>query len=1101
MTGGRFRQAGACGRTRAEADPKSVNAWRVDVMEDEEEEEDDTDDATGGGEADYLYSWSIEEPRPSFLVPPSQDMRAGSGAVGAAAAGRGARDGVQASRRAHALVSSTALGLDGMDAAGPTELRSRQRRGELGNPISFVLSNPCTGPSCMLVLASGAMIAGQTYVVSLTVTERSSGRRQHASLLVPVLVPPSSGLVTVSPLSGIALETRFELRADGWATEAENLPLSYVFYAVNWIHGSEAPIASQITTSTVLPLPAGDPAKGGLLGLRVRVFDSSGVYALASGFATVTLPPVSAGADGGRRNSESEDMTVQEVFEMCSIVEAHLENQLAAAILDADIDLAHHLIISLAAMLAASSERDPCRHATTFAEVPQWCVNLLVRRQSLRFRLLFNLEKANQTQTLIPSAIEGQAAAMVAITDKPMEMDSSLKLFAVRFLLKAIASVHAHPSVNSEAITQTYGQVLHNIIRSFYAEDPVVYIATVEELRAGSSGARRQGGSTPDETTPGEHPTEHMARSLESTLSESSELWAQARQRWSASEASGRYLGRAEDMPAATRASEQSAFMEGLPRRVAEAREIIYDIMKAMSGISSLSTRQHVPGQTPAMVSTDSFECKTLRVSVAAFRGLEVSDVSEAIMLTLPHDLFEAAALEPDADQVDIMLTTWNIASIPLPRPQGFSGTVREDFLSTVFSIEVRKAWSDANIRFERLATPLRASIVAARSLDMTRDPATGRGLVFAPVTWSWPDFIWAVDGAVQTSQHTNAAGAVVVAADVRLLAHLSIINKMSGCDSIPESPTVIDACNVCGGDNSSCSGCDGIPNTGRDRNCSGHGSCGYTTCSCSAFYFGTLCETYCSDANTCSGHGACNASSGIPCSCAAGWITVADLKDSGPYCTFSVDESLSNAAVNLLQDTTARLLIIIIPAVVACVCIVCVVRVVRKERAKFRKGQDLMVDIDDKKEHHADEDPEPEAIDILPPDDEAHSDMVDLAPYHAKRCADLQEPRKGFVLAVSEQAMLWPKGTKEAHVSSQQRLQSMLHHDKMPEKKLMKYLERGPKASAAQNGDSSKGRPTSGHADGESDQPKLRSSQHKSFKSRLTSSKDDPDCLEEIAV
>jgi len=447
------------------------------------------------------------------------------------------------------------------------------------------------------------------------------------------------------------------------------------------------------------------------------------------------------------------------------------------------------------------------------------------------------------------------------------------------------------------------------------------------------------------------------------------------------------------------------------------------------------------------------------------------------------------------------MLTTWSIESIPLPRPQGISGTVRADLLSTTFSIEVRKALSDANIRFGTFATPLRASIVAARSLDLTRDPATGRGLVFAPVLWSWPDFIWDITGAVQTSQRTNAGGSMVIAADVRFLAHLSIINKMSGCDSIPESPTVIDACSVCGGDNSSCSGCDGIPNTGRDRNCSGHGRCGDQTCSCSAYYFGTLCETYCSDLNTCSGHGACNSSSGIPCSCEAGWMTVADLRETGPYCTFSADEPLSSAATYLLQDATARLLIIIIPALLACACIVCVVRVVRKERAKFRKSQDLMVDIGIEKERHAHEDPEPEAIDISPPDDEAHRDMLDLAPFHAKRCADLQEPHKAVVLAVSEQAMLWPEGTKEAHIASQNRLQSMLHHDKMPDRKLMKYLERGPKASSTQNGNTSRGRPTSAHADGASDQPQSRSPQHKSFKSRLTLSKDDAECLEEIAV
>jgi hypothetical protein len=50
-----------------------------------------------------------------------------------------------------------------------------------------------------------------------------------------------------------------------------------------------------------------------------------------------------------------------------------------------------------------------------------------------------------------------------------------------------------------------------------------------------------------------------------------------------------------------------------------------------------------------------------------------------------------------------------------------------------------------------------------------------------------------------------------------------------AGCDHISNSRKVFDACNVCGGDNSSCAGCDGIPNSGlvNDRCgvCNGDGS------------------------------------------------------------------------------------------------------------------------------------------------------------------------------------------------------------------------------------------------------------------------------------
>ena len=50
-------------------------------------------------------------------------------------------------------------------------------------------------------------------------------------------------------------------------------------------------------------------------------------------------------------------------------------------------------------------------------------------------------------------------------------------------------------------------------------------------------------------------------------------------------------------------------------------------------------------------------------------------------------------------------------------------------------------------------------------------------------------------------------------------------------CAGVPLGPAVLDFCDVCGGDNSTCSGCDGIPNSvvdgiKLDKKCSGHGSC-----------------------------------------------------------------------------------------------------------------------------------------------------------------------------------------------------------------------------------------------------------------------------------
>ena len=54
--------------------------------------------------------------------------------------------------------------------------------------------------------------------------------------------------------------------------------------------------------------------------------------------------------------------------------------------------------------------------------------------------------------------------------------------------------------------------------------------------------------------------------------------------------------------------------------------------------------------------------------------------------------------------------------------------------------------------------------------------------------------------------------------------------NVCLGCDNVPNSGLVVDSCGVCGGDNSSCAGCDGVPKSGKtiDRCgiCGGNNAC-----------------------------------------------------------------------------------------------------------------------------------------------------------------------------------------------------------------------------------------------------------------------------------
>jgi hypothetical protein len=46
---------------------------------------------------------------------------------------------------------------------------------------------------------------------------------------------------------------------------------------------------------------------------------------------------------------------------------------------------------------------------------------------------------------------------------------------------------------------------------------------------------------------------------------------------------------------------------------------------------------------------------------------------------------------------------------------------------------------------------------------------------------------------------------------------------------------------------------------------------------------------------------------------------------------------------------------------------------------------------------------------------------------------------------------MVWPAATEKKQVKAQQRMQAMLHHDKMPEGKHVKYLQHGPRPSRSE--------------------------------------------------
>ena len=66
------------------------------------------------------------------------------------------------------------------------------------------------------------------------------------------------------------------------------------------------------------------------------------------------------------------------------------------------------------------------------------------------------------------------------------------------------------------------------------------------------------------------------------------------------------------------------------------------------------------------------------------------------------------------------------------------------------------------------------------------------------------------------------------------------VIQAEMDCEGVPLGTSMWDMCDVCKGDNSTCSGCDNKPNTVTDgvamsKTCSGHGECDGLMCRCCA--------------------------------------------------------------------------------------------------------------------------------------------------------------------------------------------------------------------------------------------------------------------------
>uniref|UniRef100_A0A7S0HJ60 EGF-like domain-containing protein n=1 Tax=Hanusia phi TaxID=3032 RepID=A0A7S0HJ60_9CRYP len=213
-------------------------------------------------------------------------------------------------------------------------------------------------------------------------------------------------------------------------------------------------------------------------------------------------------------------------------------------------------------------------------------------------------------------------------------------------------------------------------------------------------------------------------------------------------------------------------------------------------------------------------------------------------------------------------------------------------------------------------------------------DSYTGTSSSASCVYFDTQKLMWTTTGIqhIETFLGNKTSATAYVKCRLTRLGIYAVSEVQQDCANQVLGVAVKDVCNVCAGGNVSCSGCDNMPYTGRDKQCSGHGVCDSNpvvaerTCVCEKPYYGTMCNNFCSDALNCSGNGRCEVktegtSATAQCICNPGYELQAN---SNPAIIATCVARVSNKTAFFGKGGIGWFLVIGIPAVVLALGVGC---------------------------------------------------------------------------------------------------------------------------------------------------------------------------------
>ena len=797
-----------------------------------------------------------------------------------------------------------------------------------------ILANVRTAFSGLLILRQGVLTSGRGLTLRLDAT---STLRDDASALIRIQVrlPPAGGALVVSPSSGVGMQTTFTLEASSWSTDPENLPLTYHFSCHDEGGDSvlQMPLRSGVVFLVQSHLPTSHTSNHKLV-VSVKVSDMH--YASSVASATVVV----------RDPLDQSDITLDQ-SDIIPLFDSMLRTHVDAFFRVGDILNAQ---VQICLMAHALNADEPCAPGHD----PGACkYGDVASRQVLRARLMLTLQAGNYS--LVPSseALTSQAMAFQKILDRPAEISFETAALAVRLLannIRAIKSQVGKMQIDTQTLAFAHGIAATRLLESLRSNSKLLFlrgasaqhehpshvydssdVRNLDNKRAEKAGGSEQ--SHRDTLERLRHAYESAATGRSSTqppfpwehnVMDFSLTWSSRSARLFPSVPSA-------DQSGASSSSVHSGSTSRDALTIPSLRKLQYTIMNDMLAmISSLSLSQVAADAKPTVVHLPGCTINSSHVSMAALAqsGWKAQGNGSAVVATFPPAMLTQQVIGPALTSLEIMHVFWQ---------DSFDETLNLPHAFGPFSIfQLRRRGSDTPIQFvEPLKIYWQLQMPLTKAVPEEPDDFVGsRQIPFGAwfdtdgYNWHWKTELLGL----RTRPSANNMNLIVMQVFTVARSLYSIFYVEEGCDGLEQSRVYKDHCAVCGGDNSTCSGCDGIPNTGRDKGCSDHGQCKEIVeldeikCACMDNWYDIMCSTYCDDNIHCSGHGLCHPDDGRSCICKQGWLA-GDAAYPGPFCAEKDPNVIvvggGAAAVQDLESiakqeaaTTRFILTVLLPAV-----------------------------------------------------------------------------------------------------------------------------------------------------------------------------------------